>query len=154
MIQVMQSKGNTWAEVYFPANSFHFERTDAMESPNVTLNQLKKIVSFLDACSTWLPADPPTAITYKVEKMLSCQDAERSTNRTPIKPTVFREFHSSLILYCFCKCRKKHPARDTLFTYHAESRINRRLMSVQKKTPNIDPAQLCLVLLCMSSFYF
>lgn len=39
-------------------NRSHLERTDAMESTNVILNQLKKIVSFLDACSTWLPAGP------------------------------------------------------------------------------------------------
>ena len=59
MIHVMQSSKEYMGRGAFSSRTrFHLERTDAMESPNVTLNQLKKIVSFLDACSTWLPAGP------------------------------------------------------------------------------------------------
>ena len=43
---------------FSPRTRSHLERTDAIENTKVTLNQLKKIVSFLDACSTWLPAGP------------------------------------------------------------------------------------------------
>ena len=59
MIHIIQSKREYVGRGAFSSRTrFHLERTDAIESPNVTLNQLKKIVSFLDAFSTWLPAGP------------------------------------------------------------------------------------------------
>ncbi len=47
---------------------FHFERTDPIESNNVTPNQLKKIVLFIDACSTWLPAGPTSGNNIQSRK--------------------------------------------------------------------------------------
>ena len=59
MTHVMQSNREYMGRGAFSSRTrLHLEKNDAMESPNVTLNQLKKIVSFLDACSTWLPAGP------------------------------------------------------------------------------------------------